>query len=123
MLHQTTAINKHLTSYMKGLTAKVFRTYNASITFEEQLENRTPKDASVIEKITAYNEANRQVAILCNHQKTVSKTHGASMEKLGNQVCPSSLDDIRSAEVMPGIYLRYELSSTSAVSSAMLCSR
>lgn len=82
----TTAINKHLTSYMKGLTAKVFRTYNASITFQEQLESRTPKNASVIEKITAYNEANRQVAILCNHQKTVSKTHGASMEKLSNQI-------------------------------------
>lgn len=71
---------------MKGLTAKVFRTYNASITFQEQLDERTPKDGTVLEKLAAYNEANRMVAILCNHQKSVSKNHGASMEKIENQV-------------------------------------
>jgi len=30
-------LNKHLTSLMKGLTAKVFRTYNASVTLEKEL--------------------------------------------------------------------------------------
>lgn len=71
---------------MKGLTAKVFRTYNASITFQQQLNERTPKDGTLLEKLAAYNEANRMVAILCNHQKSVSKNHGASMEKIENQV-------------------------------------
>jgi len=30
----TSLVNKHLNSLMSGLTAKVFRTYNASITFQ-----------------------------------------------------------------------------------------
>ena len=39
-------------------------------------------DASIAEKVLAYNRANRQVAILCNHQRTIPKTHGQAMEKL-----------------------------------------
>lgn len=71
---------------MKGLTAKVFRTYNASITFQEQLEKVTPKVATIQEKLNAYNKANRLVAILCNHQRSVPKTHAASMEKMSDKV-------------------------------------
>ncbi|KXS15148.1 hypothetical protein M427DRAFT_123840 [Gonapodya prolifera JEL478] len=81
----TTILNKHLQNYMKGLTAKVFRTYNASHTFQEQLQN-TPKDGSLPEKLLAYNRANREVAILCNHQRSVPKAHGNQMEKLKNKV-------------------------------------
>lgn len=71
---------------MKGLTAKVFRTYNASITFQQQLDDNTPKDVSLQEKLNAYNKANRMVAILCNHQRSVPKTHSASMEKMNDKV-------------------------------------
>lgn len=70
---------------MKGLTAKVFRTYNASWTFQEQLRN-TPKNGTIAEKIAAYNTANRQVAILCNHQKTVSKGFAESHAKFGDKI-------------------------------------
>jgi DNA topoisomerase-1 len=70
---------------MDGLTAKVFRTYNASWTFVQQLKN-TPKDASVADKILAYNRANRLVAVLCNHQRSVSKGHSAAMEKMSDKV-------------------------------------
>ncbi|GAA5863944.1 hypothetical protein JCM3774_004426 [Rhodotorula dairenensis] len=83
----TSVVNKYLASYMDGLTAKVFRTYNASWTFAQQLKN-TPADASVADKLLAYNRANRLVAVLCNHQRAVSKTHSAAMEKM--------LDKIRS---------------------------
>lgn len=38
---QTSMLNKHLSSLMPGLTAKVFRTYNASITLQEQLKELT----------------------------------------------------------------------------------
>ena len=42
---QTSILNKHLTSIMDGLTAKVFRTYNASRTLQEQLDKLTdPND-------------------------------------------------------------------------------
>ncbi|KAG8911243.1 DNA topoisomerase 1 [Tulasnella sp. 417] len=82
----TGGLNKHLQSYMKGLTAKVFRTYNASITFQQQLDANTREDMTDAEKLAAYHEANRMVAILCNHQKSVSKTFGASMEKMSDKL-------------------------------------
>ncbi|CAG8602219.1 21701_t:CDS:10, partial [Racocetra persica] len=82
----TQELNKHLSSYMKGLTAKVFRTYNASHTFQTQLNDLTQEDSSVAEKIFAYNQANRQVAILCNHQRSVSKAHGNQMSKIEDKI-------------------------------------
>ncbi|KAK4699827.1 DNA topoisomerase I, partial [Phenoliferia sp. Uapishka_3] len=80
----TSMVNKYLTSYMEGLTAKVFRTYNASWTFVQELKD-TPDDASIADKILAYNRANRRVAVLCNHQRSVSKGHGLMMEKLSDK--------------------------------------
>lgn len=74
---------------MDGLTAKVFRTYNASWTFVQELKD-TPDDASIADKILAYNRANRRVAVLCNHQRSVSKGHGLMMEKMVDKVRPSS---------------------------------
>ncbi|XP_067001908.1 DNA topoisomerase I, mitochondrial [Anabrus simplex] len=82
----TTVLNKHLNELMEGLTAKVFRTYNASITLQEQLKALTDPEYSVAEKILAYNRANRAVAILCNHQRAVPKTHAKSMENLKNKI-------------------------------------
>ncbi|KAI0775835.1 hypothetical protein BD413DRAFT_470526 [Trametes elegans] len=78
----TGALNRHLTSYMKGLTAKVFRTFNASLTFQQLLDRDTPDKGTVQEKLNAYNNANRLVAILCNHQRAVPKTHEQSMSKM-----------------------------------------
>ncbi|TFK21974.1 topoisomerase I [Coprinopsis marcescibilis] len=82
----TTALNKHLTSQMKGLTAKVFRTFNASRTFQRLLDEQDLSDATLQEKLNAYNKANREVAILCNHQRAAPKTHDQSMEKMKNKL-------------------------------------
>lgn len=71
---------------MSGLSAKVFRTFNASYTFQDQLRKLTPKDGSVIDKFAAYTEANRQVAILCNHKRAVPKTHETAIGKIEDQV-------------------------------------
>lgn len=71
---------------MQGLTAKVFRTYNASKTLQDQLDSLTEAKASVLEKILAYNRANRQVALLCNHQRAVPKTFEKSMGTLKAKV-------------------------------------
>ncbi|KAJ1549327.1 DNA topoisomerase 1, partial [Cladochytrium tenue] len=81
----TSILNKELSKYMKGLTAKVFRTFNASYTFQEELK-KTPENATVQEKVLAYNRANRQVAILCNHQRSVPKAHGAQMDRINDKV-------------------------------------
>ncbi|KIY73081.1 hypothetical protein CYLTODRAFT_366451 [Cylindrobasidium torrendii FP15055 ss-10] len=80
----TASLNKHLNNQMKGLTAKVFRTYNASITFQTLLDEQQEKlkNATFPEKMAIYNAANRQVAILCNHQRAAPKTHDQSMEKM-----------------------------------------
>lgn len=69
----TQTLNEHLKDLMPGLTAKVFRTYNASITLQRQLDELTDASASIPEKILAYNRANRAVAVLCNHQRAVPK--------------------------------------------------
>jgi DNA topoisomerase-1 len=71
---------------MQGLTAKVFRTYNASKTLQDELDSLTDPKASVPEKILAYNRANRQVALLCNHQRSIPKTFEKSMETLKAKV-------------------------------------
>ncbi|XP_050219344.1 DNA topoisomerase 1 alpha-like [Mercurialis annua] len=77
----TTKLNAHLKELMPGLTAKVFRTYNASITLDEKLYEDT-EDGDVAENVVIYQKANKEVAIICNHQRTISKTHGAQMSKL-----------------------------------------
>ncbi|KRY33648.1 DNA topoisomerase 1 [Trichinella spiralis] len=82
----TATLNKHLQNLMPGLTAKVFRTYNASITLQQQLELLTKGDTNTAERLLAYNRANRQVAILCNHQRSVPKTHGKQMENIQKKV-------------------------------------
>ncbi|XP_043659923.1 DNA topoisomerase 1 isoform X1 [Drosophila teissieri] len=82
----TQVLNEHLKELMEGLTAKVFRTYNASKTLQSQLDLLTDPSATVPEKLLAYNRANRAVAILCNHQRSVPKSHEKSMENLKEKI-------------------------------------
>ncbi|KAJ5678452.1 topoisomerase I [Penicillium maclennaniae] len=81
----TSALNKHLQNYMPGLTAKVFRTYNASYTMSTLLQE-LKATGTVIEKVKAYNDANRRVAILCNHKRTVTAGHANAMEKMSERI-------------------------------------
>ncbi|NP_001182621.1 topoisomerase (DNA) I, gene 2 [Xenopus tropicalis] len=82
----TPLLNKHLQSLMEGLTAKVFRTYNASITLQQQLQELTDPEESMPSKILSYNRANRAVAILCNHQRAPPKTFDQSMANLKSKI-------------------------------------
>lgn len=81
----TSSLNKHLSNYMPGLTAKVFRTYNASYTMSTLLQ-KLELSGSIPEKVKAYNDANRNVAILCNHKRTVAAGHAQQMEKLDDKI-------------------------------------
>ena len=81
----TSGLNKHLSSYMQGLTAKVFRTYNASWTMSNLLKDMKA-DGTIPEKVKAYNDANRKVAILCNHKRTVAAGHAGSIEKMEDKI-------------------------------------
>ncbi|XP_026166613.1 DNA topoisomerase 1 isoform X4 [Mastacembelus armatus] len=82
----TIKLNKHLSSLMPGLTAKVFRTYNASITLQQQLKELTNKSDCEAEKLLSYNRANRAVAILCNHQRAPPKSFEQSMANLQTKI-------------------------------------
>jgi DNA topoisomerase-1 len=86
----TSQLNKHLSSYMPGLTAKVFRTYNASHTMSKLLQElgkkKENRNLTTAEYLKLYNDANREVAILCNHKRTVGAAHEAQMEKLGDRI-------------------------------------
>jgi DNA topoisomerase-1 len=86
-------INKYLQTFMKKLTAKVFRTYNASHLFQIEINKINKKyegtDISKINKITLkneYNEANAKVAKLCNHQKNVSKTYKKQIDTINENI-------------------------------------
>ncbi|CAN3364150.1 DNA topoisomerase 1 [Diutina catenulata] len=92
-------LNKQFQNYMKGLTAKVFRTYNASKTMQDQL-NLIENEGTVAEKVVKFNAANRTVAILCNHQRTVSKTHGESVAKINDKLKELMWQKIRLKKMM-----------------------
>jgi DNA topoisomerase-1 len=76
---------------MDGLSAKVFRTYNASFTFEQELK-KTDMNSTVQEKLLAFNRANRQVAVLCNHQRSVPKKHDEQITRLQDKVIKFNRD-------------------------------
>eukprot|EP00747_Dinoflagellata_sp_TGD_P211247 gnl/TRDRNA2_/TRDRNA2_84451_c0_seq4.p1 gnl/TRDRNA2_/TRDRNA2_84451_c0~~gnl/TRDRNA2_/TRDRNA2_84451_c0_seq4.p1 ORF type:complete len:771 (+),score=215.04 gnl/TRDRNA2_/TRDRNA2_84451_c0_seq4:66-2378(+) len=78
-------LNEYFKEFMDDLSAKVFRTYNASYTLQSELSKFPMENLKLYNQddlVKYYNDANRQVAILCNHQRAESKTHTASMEKL-----------------------------------------
>ena len=85
-------INKYLQSFMKNLTAKVFRTYNASKLFQKELHKIDKKIEKLeeMEKINKiydeFNKANAKVALLCNHRKKVSSTFNLQIEKINKSI-------------------------------------
>jgi DNA topoisomerase-1 len=85
-----TMLNNHLKQFMDGLSAKVFRTYNASKTLQTELRKYEVSPAwrnlTASEKVVEYNNANREVAILCNHQRSVSKAQETQLENITAKV-------------------------------------
>lgn len=61
-------LNEFLKNFMDDLSAKVFRTYNASVTLQQELAvaELGGNDTADL-KVKIYNDCNRKVAILCNH--------------------------------------------------------
>jgi len=87
----TTDLNKYLQSLMEGLTAKVFRTYNASNLFNTELNNITLKEnldeATKMDiLLNNFNQANIKVAQLCNHQKNVQKNFKEQLTKIDEEI-------------------------------------
>jgi DNA topoisomerase-1 len=89
---KTSDLNEYLKTFMDGLTAKVFRTYNASNLFANELDTITKKyseydkDDKYDLLLDGFNKANAKVALLCNHQKNISKNFSEQTTKLKDQI-------------------------------------
>jgi DNA topoisomerase-1 len=86
----STDVNNYLQTFMKDLTAKTFRSYNASNLLQKELKKinnkycgQTPDTNTLIAE---FNKANIKVAKLLNHQKNVGKSHKIQMEKISEQI-------------------------------------
>ena len=92
-LINSSSLNDYLESFMKGLTAKVWRTYNASYLFQKELDKATesvimkiPESERINYLVTFFNQANTSVALLCNHQKNVSSNIDKQLETINERI-------------------------------------
>jgi DNA topoisomerase-1 len=85
-------LNIYLKSMMEELTAKVFRTFNASHLFQNEISGINSKFDNYKDEdklnvlLDFYNKANVKVAMLCNHQKNVSKSFNEQIEKMDDKI-------------------------------------
>lgn len=85
-------INKYLQTYMKNLSARMFRTFNASNLFQKELQKISNKFETYAEDdkinliLTEFAKANGKVALLCNHQKGVVKSNATKIENLNQSI-------------------------------------
>jgi DNA topoisomerase-1 len=92
-LVNSNALNEYLSSFMEGLTAKVWRTYNASLLFQKELDkikiekiNEISSNERINYLIAMFNQANTAVALLCNHQKNVSTGIDNMINKIDERI-------------------------------------
>ncbi len=75
-------VNVYYSSIVKGLTAKVFRTYLASAVVKKYLvEHDNMKGKTANEKIYHVKLANLEAAMMCNHKRTIPKTYEQTLQK------------------------------------------
>ena len=75
-------VNVYYSSVVKGLTAKVFRTFLASSVVSKYLrENGDIKKSTPAEKLYHAKLANLEAAVMCNHKRTIPKTFEQTLQK------------------------------------------
>ena len=75
-------VNEFYSNIVKGLTAKVFRTYLATNVVKDYLkEHDTIKKKSANEKLYHAKLANLEAARMCNHKRTIPKTFENTLQK------------------------------------------
>ncbi len=75
-------VNAYYSSIVKGLTAKVFRTYLATTVVKNYLvEHDNMKGKTATEKLYHAKLANLEAAMMCNHKRTIPKTFEQSLQK------------------------------------------
>jgi DNA topoisomerase-1 len=86
-------INEYLNNFMNNLTAKVWRTFNASYLFQKELDKIKEEHIKNIDPnekinylIAIFHQANASVAILCNHQKNVNYSADNTINKINDML-------------------------------------
>lgn len=86
-------LNEYLNSFLKNLTAKVWRTYNASYLFQKELDKirmdrveKLPESERMNYIISLFQQANTAVALLCNHQKAVTTNLDNALDKIDERI-------------------------------------
>lgn len=75
-------VNAYFSGIVKGLTAKVFRTYLATNEVKDYLKKHANiKSESPNVKLYHAKMANLQAAIMCNHKRTIPKTFENALQK------------------------------------------
>ena len=75
-------VNAYYSTIVKGLSAKVFRTYLASSVVSKYLRNHDDiKSESDMKKMFHGKLANLDAAIMCNHKRTIPKNFELSLQK------------------------------------------
>lgn len=91
-LINSSELNKYIKNFGHDFTARNFRTVNACLVFQKELDkiNEKYKNYTKSDKLTMllseYNSANAKVAVLCNHQKNVSKGYEDGVQKLKSKM-------------------------------------
>ncbi|RIB17480.1 DNA breaking-rejoining enzyme [Gigaspora rosea] len=83
-LHFEHRLNTHLSSYMIGLTAKVFHTFNVSTTFQILLKKLTNDNTSIDEKKNAHDQALQQYYVPYNDESDRREDKNKCIEKEGS---------------------------------------
>jgi DNA topoisomerase-1 len=75
-------VNVYYSSIVKGLTAKVFRTYLATTVVKNYLvKHDNIKEKTSNEKLYHAKLANLEAAMMCNHKRTIPKTYEQTLQK------------------------------------------
>ena len=75
-------VNVYYSSIVKGLTAKVFRTYLATTVVKNYLVKHDDiKGKTANEKLYHAKLANLEAAMMCNHKRTIPKTYEQTLQK------------------------------------------
>jgi DNA topoisomerase I len=86
------SLNKYIKSFMKKLTSKVFRTYNASYLMQIEMRKISKKFKNYDKPDKAkkfkhlYEMANLKVAKLCNHQRAATTSSSKQLEKTSEKI-------------------------------------
>lgn len=75
-------VKEFLNRQMIGISAKTFRTANASKLMSEELKKSNYENTNEVQKLAIFNDANLKVALKLNHRSAVPKTYDQTLANI-----------------------------------------